>query len=63
MRDFSLDLWYPYVLENKATYRMVVQDGGRGIQASRTGNTLHFALPAIALVPGTGVRLEIAHDR
>lgn len=58
----AIDIWFPFVLDDRLTYSMVAISDGRAtpmINGRLFDNTLHFVLPSFVLVPGTPLTAEI----
>lgn len=61
----ALDVWFPFVLDPSYRYSLTIahSDPVVGpVNGTLRDNTLHFVLPAFALVPGTQLMGEIEGD-
>jgi hypothetical protein len=65
LKSASLDVWFPYVLDAKQKYVLLlgfVNPNIEDIPGTLSDNTLHFVLPAFATIPGKDALGEIDGD-
>jgi hypothetical protein len=65
LKDATLDVWFPYVLDAKGKYALLlgfVDPNIEDIAGTLSGNTLHFTFPAFATIPGKDALGEIDGD-
>jgi hypothetical protein len=65
LKSATLDVWFPYVLDAKQKYALLlgfVRPNIEDVRGTLSGNTLHFVLPAFSTVPGKDALGEIDGD-
>jgi hypothetical protein len=65
LKSSTLDVWFPYVLDAKQHYALLIgflKPDLEDVAGTLTGNTLHFVLPAFATIPGKEALGEIDGD-
>jgi hypothetical protein len=65
LKSATLDVWFPYVLDTKQKYVLLIgflKPDFEDIPGTLSANTLHFTLPAFATIPGKDALGEIDGD-